>query len=92
MSAGMVNVSVLDGRRSRDNSLRAYADSRSVNYIMKLGQLLLLVFTPASLAYSLLSMGGDFRSWTRKVLGILCSRNPPFDGGNRLFLCVNEVI
>jgi hypothetical protein len=63
----LTNLSVLDSKRSRDDSERAWVDSqRSArlsersSQITKLGQILLLVFTPASFAYGILSMGGDF--------------------------------
>ncbi|KAF2000660.1 hypothetical protein P154DRAFT_619907 [Amniculicola lignicola CBS 123094] len=63
----LTNLSVLDSKRSRDDSERAWADSQrsarlseSSNQITKLGQILLLFFTPAALAYGLLSMGGEF--------------------------------
>ncbi|KAF2266769.1 hypothetical protein CC78DRAFT_614590 [Lojkania enalia] len=63
----LASLSVLDSKRSREDSERASRDSeRSVqlsessNQLIKLGQLLILVFTPASFAHGLFSMGGDF--------------------------------
>jgi hypothetical protein len=63
----LTNLSVLDSKRSRDDSKRAAQDSHISamlsgysNRITKLGQILLLVYTPAAFAYGLLSMGGDF--------------------------------
>jgi hypothetical protein len=63
----LANLSVLDSKRSREDSKRASrASERSVrilessNQLNKQVQLLIVVFTPASFAYGLLSTGGDF--------------------------------
>ncbi|RYP47384.1 hypothetical protein DL768_006552 [Monosporascus sp. mg162] len=61
------NLHILDSKRSRDDSERASRDSKrseQISYssaqINKLGQILLLIYTPAAFAYGVLSMGGDF--------------------------------
>lgn len=62
----LASLSVLDSKRSRDDSIRNAMLSYSSNQISKLGQLLILFFTPAAFAYGMLSMGGDFLPGNKK--------------------------
>ncbi|PVI03991.1 hypothetical protein DM02DRAFT_726099 [Periconia macrospinosa] len=81
----MLNLQVLDTKRSQkvselsqEMSLRSMLDSRQMNTLTRLGQVLLLVFTPTGMAYGILSMPGDFapgqgRFWVFFVVAIpLC--------------------
>jgi hypothetical protein len=70
----MLNLQVIDSKRSHEVSLmsakmaiesemmnaRSLEDSQRVNTLTRLGQVLLLVFTPTGMAYGILSMPGDF--------------------------------
>lgn len=49
----MLSLQVFDAKRSM-------LDSQQMNILTRLGQVLLLVFTPAGMAYGILSMPGDF--------------------------------
>lgn len=62
----LASLSVLDSKRSRDDSRRNAMLSHSSHQISKLGQLLILFFTPAAFAYGMLSMGGDFLPGNKK--------------------------
>ncbi|KAJ4354581.1 uncharacterized protein N0V89_006318 [Didymosphaeria variabile] len=55
----LASFSVLDSKRT---AMLSY----SSNQISKLGQLLILFFTPAAFAYGVLSMGGDFLPGNKK--------------------------
>jgi hypothetical protein len=63
----MLNLQVFDTKRSQEVSelsqemaYRSLLDSQQMNTLTRLGQMLLLVFTPAGMAYGILSMPGDF--------------------------------
>ncbi|EWZ28963.1 uncharacterized protein FOBCDRAFT_280874 [Fusarium oxysporum Fo47] len=63
----MLNLQVFDAKRSQkvselsqEMAWRSMLDSRQMNTLTRLGQVLLLVFTPAGMAYGILSMPGDF--------------------------------
>lgn len=67
ISVRMTNLQVLDSKRSQrlstiatESSVRSQRDSEQVNIITRLGQILLLVFTPTGIAYGILSMPDDF--------------------------------
>ncbi|KAJ4294384.1 hypothetical protein N0V90_008074 [Kalmusia sp. IMI 367209] len=62
----LAKLSVLDSKRSRLDSKRSEQISYSSAQITKLGQILLLVYTPAAFAYGVLSMGGDFSPGNKK--------------------------
>ncbi|KAF2115201.1 hypothetical protein BDV96DRAFT_575065 [Lophiotrema nucula] len=56
----LANLSILDSKRSRDDSKRAARIAADSAGITKLGQFLVFVYTPASFAYGILSMGDEF--------------------------------
>lgn len=56
----MLNLQVFDAKISQEVSDRSLSDSQQMNTLTRLGQMLLLVFTPAGMAYGILSMPGDF--------------------------------
>lgn len=63
----IANNNVMDSKRAREDSARASIDSQRAQIsadqgllLTRLGQVLFLVYTPAGLAYGILSMGGDF--------------------------------
>lgn len=67
MGMRLTNNNVLDSRLAQEDSRRAQEDSQRAQVsadqgllLTRLGQFLLLVYTPASFAYGVLSMGGDF--------------------------------
>jgi len=56
----MTDIRIRDSKRAYQNYDRAEKERKSVDKLTKLGQFLLLFFTPVGLAYGLLSMAGDF--------------------------------